>query len=215
VLGALTTSLLIFLPNPVAEGFEAQALLYTNSMHIAKLWILFLHPQVNAIAVLGLGLLLVRRTPVLVIPGTLFILIWAVAEMAQQAYMIDAVNQIWRPAFQEATDEVSRQALYAQLLGANAIRDSLYFLVIYGFGMGTFLLGFAMYAEDRLARGIGLAFILIGVLSLSSFGRYFLGLSFLTPPVDWIYDFVYPWLQPAVRIALGFWLWRQAASQPD
>ena len=49
-LGAVTTALLIFLPNPEAADFQAQAELAHNSLYLAKLWILFLHPQVNLIA---------------------------------------------------------------------------------------------------------------------------------------------------------------------
>ena len=212
VLGAITTILLIYLPNPVAEDFEAMVLLHQSSLHLAKLWILFLHPQFNSLAVLGITVLLIKRYPVTIIPGTFFILVWAFSEMAQQAYMIDAVNQLWRPGYLQAVDEATRQALYSQLVGAEAIRDSLYFLVIYGFGLGTLLFGLALRKTDRFGSWIGGAFIFIGILSISSFARYYLGMDFLTGPVDRVYDWIYPVLQPAVRIALGVWLWRQAAT---
>jgi hypothetical protein len=212
VLGAITTGLLIYLPNPAAEDFEAMVLLHQSNLHLAKLWILFLHPQFNSIAVLGITVLLLRRYPVYIIPGTLFILVWAFSEMAQQAYMIDAVNQLWRPGYLQAADEAAKQAFYSQLVGAEAIRDSLYFLVIYGFGLGTLLIGLALLQTDRLGSWIGAAFVLIGILSISSFARYYLGMGFLSGPVDWVYDWIYPVLQPAVRIALGLWLWRQLPS---
>jgi hypothetical protein len=212
VLGAITTILLIYLPNPVAEDFEAMVLLHQSNLHLAKLWILFLHPQFNSLAVMGITVLLLKRYPVTIIPGTLFILVWAISEMAQQAYMIDAVNQLWRPGYLQAADEATRQALYTQLVGAEAIRDSLYFLVIYGFGLGTLLFGLALRKTDHLGSWIGVTFIFIGILSISSFARYYLGMDFLTGPVDRIYDWIYPVLQPAVRIALGVWLWRQAVA---
>ncbi len=209
VLGAITTALLIYLPYPVAENFEAKVLLHQSNLHLIKLWILFLHPQFNSIAILGVTVLLVRRYPVYIIPGTLFILVWAFSEMAQQAYMIDAVNQVWRPGILQVGDEATKVALYSQLVGAEAIRDSMYFLVVYGFGLGTLLMGFGLRKMDRFAGWIGTTFIFIGILSISSFFRYYVGLEFLSSPVDWVYDWVYPVLQPAVRVALGIWLWRQ------
>ena len=212
VLGAMTTALLIFLPNPVAEGFEANVLLHQNRMHITKLWILFLHPQVNTLAVLGITALLIRKFPATIIPGTFFILVWAFAEMAQQAFMIDAVNQFWRPEFLQAANEAEKAALYSELAGVAAIRDSMYFLVIYGFGLGSLLLGLALYQEGNLARWLGYAFIFIGILSLASFIRYYLGMEVLGPLADLVYDWVYPVLQPGVRVALGIWLWTRVAS---
>jgi len=209
VLGAITTILLIYLPNPVAENFEAKALLYQNRLYLIKLWILFLHPQFNSIAILGVTVLLVRRYPLYIIPGTFFILVWAFSEMAQQAYMIDGVNQAWRPEYLQTAEDATKAAIYSQLVGAEAVRDSMYFLVIYGFGMGTLLVGLGLRKTDRLAGWIGATFIFIGILSISSFLRYYLGLEFLSLPVDWVYDWVYPVLQPAVRVALGIWLWRQ------
>jgi len=209
VLGAITTILLIYLPDPVAEGFATRVLLHQNNLHMAKLWILFLHPQFNSIAALGVTVLLVRRYPAYIIPGTLFILVWAFSEMAQQAYMIDAVNQVWRPGYLQASNEATKSALYSQLVGAGAVRNSMYFLVIYGFGLGTLLMGLGLRKTDCFAGWIGVAFIFIGILSISSFFRYYLGLEFLSLPVDWVYDWVYPVLQPVVRVALGIWLWRQ------
>ena len=62
-LGALTTVLLIFLPNPVATDFQSQTLLFDNKLYIAKLWILFIHPQVNIIASLGIAYILLKKYP--------------------------------------------------------------------------------------------------------------------------------------------------------
>ena len=94
-LGALTTALLIFLPNPEAIDFESRTLLYQNKLYLGKLWILFVHPQVNIIASLGIAWLLFKRYPLQIILGTLFLLIWAYTEMSQQALLIDSLNQIW------------------------------------------------------------------------------------------------------------------------
>ncbi|MDH5476300.1 MAG: hypothetical protein OEX22_11460, partial [Cyclobacteriaceae bacterium] len=173
-MGALTTILLIFLPNPAATDFETRALLYNNSLYLGKLWILFLHPQVNILASVGIAYLLYQKYPLQIIFGTFFLLVWSYTEMSQQSLLIDSLNQIWRPAYINADTELSKN-MYATLIkAANGISDSKYFLVIYGFGLGSLLYGLAFIHENGLGKWIGIALLFIGVLSFSSFARYYL-----------------------------------------
>lgn len=205
-LGAITTALLIFLPASSSVDPQNSILLYKDNLYIAKLWILFLHPQFNFIAALGIAVLLFRKYPLEIILGTFFLLLWCVMEMSQQALLIDALNQQWRPAFLAAQDEMSRDIYLTLIKGTNALSDSKYFVLLYGFAMGSLLYGSAMVREEDLARWIGIAFILIGLLSASAFTSYYLGLGFLSAGVTWCYKWVYPCLQPLVRLALGVWL---------
>ena len=208
-LGALTTVLLIFLPNPVATDFESQTLLFDNKLYITKLWILFIHPQVNIIASLGIAYVLLKKYPLQIIIGTLFLLIWAYTEMSQQSLLIDTLNQIWRPGYLGAESEVTKNMFETLIKAANGFSDSKYFLVIYGFGLGSFIYGMAFIQENGLAKWIGGSLIFIGLLSLSSFARYYLGIGFLNGIVDWIYEWIYPYLQPLVRIAIGVWIFKE------
>lgn len=212
-LGALTTALLIFLPNPEASDFEARVLLYQNKRYLGKLWILFLHPQFNFIASLGVAYLLLKKYPAQIILGTLFLGIWAYTELSQQALLIDALNQIWRPGYLVAEEETSKEMFRTLIEGANGISDSKYFLVIYGFGLGSLMYGLALVHQTGIAKWIGIALLFIGVLSLLSFGRYYLGLTFLNGPVNWIYTWIYPYLQPLVRIAIGLWILKELGNQ--
>lgn len=205
-LGALTTILLIFLPNPEATDFETRTLLYNNQLYLSKLWILFMHPQVNFLASLGLACVLFRKYPTQMLVGTFFLLVWAYTEMSQQALLIDTLNQIWRPAYAGAEGE-SAKVMYTTLIqAAQGISDSKYFLVIYGFGLGSLLYGLAMIWEGDWTKWLGAALIFIGVLSLLSFGRYYLGISALNSFVNWCYAWIYSYLQPLVRIAIGIWI---------
>ena len=208
-LGALTTALLIFLPNPEAIDFESRTVLYQNKLYLGKLWILFVHPQVNIIASLGIAYLLFKRYPLQIILGTLFLLIWAYTEISQQALLIDTLNQMWRPGYAAAGDEVSKNMFSTLIKAANGISDSKYFLVIYGFGLGSLLYGLAFRQLDKLGKAIGYALIFIGLLSLMSFSRYYLSLNFFSPFVDWCYTWIYPYLQPLVRIAIGIWIFTE------
>ncbi len=208
-LGALTTALLLFLPNPEVADFQSRTLLYENKLYLSKLWILFIHPQVNIIASLGVGYLLFKKYPLQILIGTFFLLIWAYTEMSQQALLIDALNQIWRPGYLNAENEAVKTTFFTLIEGASGISDSKYFLVIYGFGLGSLLYGLAFINQSGWAKLIGVSLVFIGLLSLFSFGRYYLGLSFLNPIVNWSYEWIYTYLQPLVRIALGIWIFKK------
>ena len=209
-LGALTTALLIFLPNPEAIDFETRTLLFNNKLYLSKLWILFIHPQVNIIASLGIAYLLYKKYPIQIIIGTLFLLIWAYTEMSQQSLLIDTLNQIWRPGYIGADNEVTKNMFITLIKTANGFSDSKYFLVIYGFGMGSLLYGLALVQQSGLSKWIGGSLLFIGLLSLFSFARYYLGLSFLNVIVNWSYEWIYSYLQPIVRIAIGVWIFQES-----
>lgn len=208
-LGALTTVLLMFLPNPEATDFEARAILYQNGIYMGKLWILFIHPQVNFLAAIGVASLLLKKYPLQLVFGAFFLLLWAYSEMSQQALLIDALNQIWRPGFLDADNEVSRNMFTTLINVAGGISDSQYFLVIYGFGLGTLLYGLAMVQENGMGKWIGISMLFIGILSLSSFIGYYAGVSGINGIVDWTYAWIYPYLQPLVRVAIGVWILKE------
>ena len=208
-LGALTTVLLIFLPNPVSTDFESQTLLFENRLYLNKLWILFIHPQLNILASLGIAYLLLKKYPLQIIIGTFFLLVWALTEISQQSLLIDSLNQIWRPGYVEAENEVTKNMFITLINAANGISDSKYFLVIYGFGIGSLLYGMAFVQQNGLAKWIGAALLFIGLLSISSFARYYLGISSLNTIVNWSYEWIYPYLQPLVRIAIGIWIFKE------
>lgn len=205
-LGALTTTLLFALPNVSAPNFEEQVLLHNNNLYLSRLWILFFHPQVNLIASLGVAFLLFRKYPLQIILGTLFLSLWAYTEVSQQSLLIDALNQIWRPGYAHADGEASRKMYETLIKVAGGISDSNYFMVIYGFGLGSFFFGLALVRENGPARLLGISLLFIGLLSLASFTRYYLGASSLNAVVNWSYEWIYTYLQPIVRIGTGIWI---------
>jgi hypothetical protein len=214
VIGAVTTLVLALIPEPVAESFDKRVLLYKNGIYSAKHWIFFFHSQLNIIAVLGVTVFLVKRKPYLVLIGLLFFLVWGITECAQHAFLIDAVNQYWRPQYLSSTEEKMKTAVFAQLVGAEAVSDSMYFLLLYCFGIGSSLLGIALLRLDKLATFTSTGFIFFGVLSIVAFLNYYAGLTFLSAPVDFSFVWIYPVLQPVSRLSLGIWLWKQA-RKPD
>ena len=212
ILGSFTTLILVLIPVPEAVTFDEKLLLYKNSLYMGKLWIFFFHPQLNLVALLGVVALLYKRRPELVFPGFLFISIWAITEAAQQAFSIDAVNLYWRTGHVKETDDIIRSAYRINLIGAEAIRDSMYFLLLYAYGIGSTLIGVALIHETVVARISACGFLFFGALSLIAFADYYGGLVFVDAAVNFSFDWIYPILQPISRCLLGVWLWKSASS---
>jgi hypothetical protein len=213
ILGAVTTALVALIPVPVAETFDEKVLLHANTNYMTKLWIFFLHPQLNVIAAFGMSVLFIKKYPEYIIPATLGMIVWAVTESAQQAFTIDAVNQTWRSEYLQETNPQVKAALFAQLKGSEAIRSSMFFLLLFCYGISSTLFGVVLCKTDIAGKLLGSSFLFFGLLSFISFARYYLGWKQVSPSVDFIFDTIYPWLQPAARLGLGLWLWRQATRQ--
>lgn len=213
LVSALTTAILIYGPNAqAATDLVSQARLHSDGLYLYKRWVLFFHPQFAFIATLGLAVALFRQRPALVSIGMFYMLVWAITEMTQQAYVIDALNQYWRPGLLGAAD-AGETAMYETLLtGFNAISDSQYFLLLFGFGVGTFLYGIALWPTDALGKAVAAALLFIGALSIAAFAGYYAGASAVTPVTSWIYGNLYGPVQIAARIAIGIWLWRVASA---
>lgn len=216
LLSAITTATLIYGPGaPPADGLEQQARLAGDWRYLYKPWVLFFHPQFAFIACLGLAAALWRKRPALVAIGLFYAAIWAITEMTQQAYIIDALNQYWRPAFLAASEEGVRQSYETLLTGFAAISDSQYFVLLFAFGCAMTCLGAAMWAADALGKAIGIAMFAIGLLSLAAFaGYYFAPAAGATSVTGWIYTNLYGPVQTGVRVALAWWLWREAYRAP-
>ena len=219
VLSALTTTLLIAIETPAAGELLIEAQLSKNPTYLFKRWIFFFHPQLYLVAMLALLLTLLKRSPGFASIGFVFMFIWAVTEALQQALTIDALNQYWRPQLLASTaagnsgDPRANSALIL-IEGFPAIYDSYYFLLLFAFGVGSLSFGWLMLSIAGLARWLGLAMVFFGVLSLVSFGMYYGGWSAVSGFVNFSYQWLYPVLQPAARLLLGFWLWRLSTASP-
>ena len=102
-------------------------------------------------------------------------------------------------------EESERESFRTMFEVASGFSDSYYFLLLYGFGMGTLLFGLAFIRLTGLGFWLGVAMIYIGMLSLTAFTGYYLGLP-VTTFTGWNYQWIYPVLQPAVRIGIGVWI---------
>lgn len=217
IFSALTTTILMYGPSAaIPEAFEATQALHSNTLHTYKNWILFFHPQFAFIAALGAAAILYNKAPAYTAIGIFYLAVWALTEMTQQAYLIDALNQIWRPAYlaADAADKAQWRTIIEGLAG---ITDTLYFVLIYGFGLGSLVFGLAFLKQGDFAQVIGALTSLIGFMSLVAFTYYYAGAAPLGNIIHGWYDWIYGPLQIGVRLALGIWLWRQATlyKRPD
>jgi len=216
LLSAITTAILIYGPEAeTVSDFAAIAELHDDPLYLYKRWILFFHPQFAFVASIGVAVALFRKSPVLISVGLFYLAVWAITEMTQQAYTIDALNQYWRPAYLGAGNTTDTAAYYAMLKGFEGISNSMYFVLLFGFGAGTFLFGFAFLSSNIIERCIGIVLIFIGTLSLSAFFGSYAGPSSITDVTGWIYEHLYGVVQTGIRIAVGVWLWRFAARFAD
>jgi hypothetical protein len=208
---ALTTAVLIYGPGAEAgSGLVEQAELYDDWRYLYKRWVLFFHPQFAFIASLGVAVALFTRHPVLVSLGLFYLLVWAVTEMTQQAFIIDALNAYYRPGLLGAGSEAERIAYETLITGFEGITDSQYFVLLFGFGVGTMLYGWAFLAADGFGSAIGIVLLFLGLVSLLAFMGYYMGASSVAPLSAWVYANLYGVLQTGVRIAMGAWLWQRA-----
>jgi len=212
VFSALTTATLMYGPNaPAAEGFDAAQSLHDNGLYLYKKWVLFLHPQFAFLAALAAGIAMFRDRGFLIAATLFYLGLWAYTEVSQQAYIIDALNQMWRPAYLAAEGE-NRELWRTLITSMHGISDSQYFVVIFAFGVGTLLFGFAFGHQGKLTIFLRYGMIAIGVMSLVSFLFYYAGFTAAGSLVGAWYGYVYGPLQIAIRLALALWLWHEAST---
>ena len=149
---ATTTAVLIYAPDAQAALILFRRLSYTLiGFTSTKKWVLFFHPQFAFIASMGIGLRCLRSV-YLYCDRAFYLLIWVVTEMTQQAFVIDALNQYWRPGLLNSVDDSERTAYETLLRGFGGITDSQYFVLLFGFGVGTTLFGFAFQDADAFGK---------------------------------------------------------------
>lgn len=215
VASAITTSLLIFLPEPVATDFAARLALHKDPLYLFKKWVLLFHPIFSFLAMTGITAYCIKTKAHYVIPALFFGLIWAFTEAAQQAYTLVALNIHWRPEYLSTLDEASKQIALTHIKSYFAIWDSMYFILILGFGFASLLFGLALLGKDKFTKTLGVVSILIGLFSLLNFISDYLKVTSLLPAVNIWYEWFYSYIQPAWRLALGYWLWQVAKHHQE
>ena len=206
LLSAVTTLLLIFLPDLFAPAtdFEARMARVHEGAYVLRSWVYLLHPFAVFTAALGVALATWKRAPVLAIAGLAGFALWAFNEAGQQTMTLFAFDR-WRAAWDTA-DETLRAAIRVNTLMYDGIWDGMYMLLLIGFAIGNACLGTALLTGEGLARIVGAFMLAACALTV----LLFLGQIGIAPLPDAALDWAYPAIQPLGRALMGVWLWRIA-----
>ena len=209
VLSALTTLMLIFLPEFFAstQGFEARMARVHETAYRLRAWAYLLHPFITLTAALGIAFAIRHRAPVLALFGALGFTWWAFTEASQQTLTLFAFDR-WRVAY-AAADEATRAAIRINAMMYDGIWDGMYMLLLIAFAIGNACYCAALLNRPGLPRVVGGFMLAACVLTILLFINE-LGIALLPEPV---LEWMYPSIQPLGRILIGVWLWRVASGK--
>jgi hypothetical protein len=206
-LTAFTTFLLWLLPRfvPPATDFAARIALHENSWYLARLWVNFTHNWLALFGYIGAAAILARRAPGYAAGGLAMFGIWATTELIGIAVIIFGVNRTWRAGY-AAAGEAEQASLRTLLTGWDAVWDGMFFVLLVAFLLGSLLFGLAALKGRGLERLVGWLMIGGALLTALIMAGEYAGVGW----ANQISDATYPFLQPASRLFMGVWIWREA-----
>ena len=203
-ISAVTTLLLIFLPKfygPLTS-LELRVEAVEHPLYQLRAWAYLLHPFMVMAAALGVAAALRRTAASVAVPGLLGFLLWGFTEAAQQTLTLTAFHR-WAAAYPTADMEV-RETLRTQIAVYDALWDSMFLLLLFGFLFANILSGIATLHGNGLTRTISWLYFAAAFLTLTILSGELRG---PTLP-DIVSAWLYPLLQPPARFLVGVWLWR-------
>lgn len=205
---ALTTIAVHWLPDlwSGATTFESRLQLRHNAIYMGRLWIVLIHCVLVVISMAAVPYLLNGVARLIAMFGFGCYILFAFVEILRTSLSIFAVNRAWRAGYETSDDDVRRQSFRDALDTFAGVNDTLFFLFFAAFTIGLFGYGFALVLKSGIDQGIGLLFLLWGVLSLPGLTAAIAGNEALSTGFDWVGRY----FQPAARFSLGLWLWNVA-----
>lgn len=200
---AVTTFLLWLLPKLyiAPEDFDEAIALSRNSMYMARQWINLLHIPLALMAYFGLAYVLRKRELPKVGIGMIWFLIWGIVEMIGISGIIFSVNGNWRANYVGASSS-EQEILRINIESYLAQWDSMFFVLLIAFLLGTAFYGWATWCGKGLERLLSYLFWLAAPLTILIILSGYFGLEYGTTVVG----IVYPILQPVSRFVLGLFL---------
>ena len=203
IITCVTTFLLWLLPKfyGVPDTFEESTKLAENVFYQSKQWVNFFHIPLALIAYFGLAYKLRLRELPKVALGMIWFLIWGIVEMIGVSGIIFAVNKDWRINYSVASDPV-KAILQQNIESYFAIWNSLFFVLLIAFLLGTIFFGWATWKGKGLEKTLSylfwLAVPLTVLIILSGYFDFRFG--------GRVVEIIYPILQPISRLVLGLYL---------
>jgi hypothetical protein len=202
---ALTTIAVHWFPDlwSNATTFESRVQLRHNAIYMGRLWIVLIHCVLVVISMAAIVCLLNGRAWVIAMFGFGSYVMFAFVEILRTSLSIFAVNRAWRTGYETSSNDMRRQTFRDALDTFAGVNDALFFVFFAAFTAGLFCYGFALLLRSGIDQGVGLLFLLWGVLNLPALVGAIAGNEALDKGFDWVGRY----FQPAVRLLLGLWLW--------
>jgi hypothetical protein len=205
---ALTTIAVHWLPDlwSGATTFELRIQLRHNAIYMGRLWIVLIHCVLVVISMAAIPCLLNGTARLIAMFGFGSYVIFAFVEILRTSLSIFAVNRAWRAGYENSGNDMQKQAFREALDTFAGVNEALFFLFFAAFTVGLFGYGFALVLKSGIDQGVGLLFLLWGVLSLPGLTAAIAGNEALSTGFDWVGRY----FQPTARFSLGLWLWNVA-----
>jgi hypothetical protein len=200
-----TTLLLILLPRWIPEAHDLAARMdaHAHPAYVVRSWAYLCHPFLVLGAALAVAVRVGLRSPGAAAFGLICFMLWAFLEAAQQGLTLVAFDRIWRPEF-FAADVAGRQVIEARVAVYDALWDSLFFVLVLGFALGSVFFGATLVGASGLSRVLGVLYLVIATWSFHG-----MAVDWGAPPLPPLLDeWLYPVVQPIARTLIGVWLWR-------
>lgn len=210
ILTAATTIAIHWLPDlwSSATTFESRVQLQHNAVYMARLWIVLIHCVLVAISMAPIPCLLHGMARLIALFGFAWYVVFAFVEIFRTSLMIFAVNRAWRAGYETSNDELQKQAFRDSLESFAGVNDSLFFLFLAAFTVGLFSYGLALLLRRGFTQGMGLLFLLWGVLNLPDLIGAIAGNEALNKGFEWVGRY----FQPAARFSIGVCLWNVSSQ---
>jgi hypothetical protein len=208
IVTAFTTIAVHWLPDlwSNATTFESRIQLRHNPIYMGRLWIVLIHCVLVVISMAVIPCLLNDTARLMAIFGFGSYVMFAVVEIFRTSLSIFAVNRAWRGGYETSSDDMRRETFRDALETFGGVNDTLFFLFFAAFTVGLFSYGFALILKCGLDQGVGMLFLLWGILNLPGLVGAIAGNEALGAGFDWVGRY----FQPAARFLLGLWLWNVA-----
>jgi hypothetical protein len=210
ILTAVTTVAVHWLPDlwSNATTFESRVQLQHNTIYMARLWIVLIHCVLVAISMAPIPCLLHGMARLIALFGFACYVVFAFVEIFRTSLSIFAVNRAWRAGYETSTDDVRRQTFRDAIETFAGVNEALFFLFFAAFTIGLFSYGFALLLRPGITQGMGLLFLLWGVLNLPDLVGAIAGNEALDKGFEWVGRY----FQPVARLSIGICLWKLSSQ---
>ena len=199
---ALTT-LGVHLIDFQANTFELRLLLARDPLYIFQKWMIIFHCLMVIVSMFGVALVAARNNKGLAALGALFFAVFGVAEITRMFAVLAYLNPL-REKYLSTSDGPMQEWLGFQMESFGMAATVLFLLFILAFALGNLFMGMALLKNKGVDRWLAFGFLLWAMLTFMAFGNGFWELEALNSIIEANNTFY----QPAIRAAIGWWLWR-------